>query len=102
MNQGSEYTEIYRAANFAQGGAVRDLLTRNGIECYMNPSVPTLPWDGDVRVLCVASEAARAKELVTAYFQAPGPEEEEEEDAYEDDDEKDEDSEEEEDDDDDD
>jgi len=79
MSEATEFTEVYCAPNLAQGGAVRDLLGQNGIDCTMNPSVPTFPWDGDVRLSCVVTEAARAREIIAAYF-APAPDEEEEDD----------------------
>jgi hypothetical protein len=92
MSQGVEFTEVYCAANLARAGEVRELLERNGIDSTTNPTTPTFPWDGDVRVLCLATEAARARELIAAYFAQPeeGDDEGEEGEDEEDEDEEDE------------
>lgn len=87
METSTEFTEVYRAATIAHAGVVRELLMQNGIDCYINPSTPTLPWDGDVRVLCTTADAARARELIGAFIQAQPPEDEEEDEEDEEDEE---------------
>jgi hypothetical protein len=70
VDPNTEFVEVARAG-FVQATGMRAFLEDSGISCYLNPSVPGFPPCEDHHLLmCPATEAERARELIAAYFAA--------------------------------